>query len=112
MKMESGESSLTKRSRGRPSPPARQQQQAKDRPPLTLATLKAVKEKAEKRVNRMSLGISNHHCFLHPTYMYANIKMMTMIMVQYYYDPVGHSYRTKRQVLFAWEELNIICLDT
>ncbi|KAG8490326.1 hypothetical protein CXB51_016063 [Gossypium anomalum] len=31
---------------------------------------------------------------------------------KYYYDPVGHSYCTKRQVLFAWEELNIICLDT
>ncbi|KAH1055375.1 hypothetical protein J1N35_033440 [Gossypium stocksii] len=132
--MESGESSSTKRKRGGPSAAARQQE-ARERLPLKLATLKAVKEKAERRVNKMSLGVTVQYFdntdapydWLLPGWIVEErfvpssyrgrgriykMMMMMMMMVQYYYDPIGHSYHTKRQDLFAWEELNIICHDT
>ncbi|KAJ9684240.1 hypothetical protein PVL29_016631 [Vitis rotundifolia] len=33
------------------------------------------------------------------------------IILQYYYDPSGHLYRTKNEVLLAWEEAGIVVLD-
>ncbi|KAJ9684241.1 hypothetical protein PVL29_016632 [Vitis rotundifolia] len=33
------------------------------------------------------------------------------IVVQYYYDPSGRLYRTKNEVLLAWELAGIIVLD-
>ncbi|KAG8490401.1 hypothetical protein CXB51_013712 [Gossypium anomalum] len=31
---------------------------------------------------------------------------------KYYYDPTGHMCYSKREVLFAWKQMNIIFLDT
>ncbi|MBA0723706.1 hypothetical protein Golax_004263 [Gossypium laxum] len=54
MKMESGASRARRKGRGGDH----QQQQARERLPLTQATLKALKEKAERRVNKVSLGVT------------------------------------------------------
>nr|KJB67645.1 hypothetical protein B456_010G201800 [Gossypium raimondii] len=58
MEVERGESSSRKRKWERPPPGATtHEQQAKEQSPLTLATLKAVKEQVEKRGSRISHGV-------------------------------------------------------
>ncbi|KAK8350202.1 hypothetical protein V6Z12_A06G193800 [Gossypium hirsutum] len=96
----------------------------KERSPLTLATLQVVRERAEKRGKRTSLAVSVRHFdntdinydWLLPgwvaeeRYVPSGRKGLGRIY-KYYYDPTGHMYYSKREVLFAWSKMNIICLD-
>ncbi|MBA0868456.1 hypothetical protein Goshw_013840, partial [Gossypium schwendimanii] len=97
------------------------QQQAKEQSPLTLAILKAVKEQAEKRGNRISYGVivkyfdntDAPYDWLLPgwvaeeRYVPSSRKGLGRIY-KYYYDPTGHMYYSKRVVLFARKKMNII----
>ncbi|MBA0868309.1 hypothetical protein Goshw_011487 [Gossypium schwendimanii] len=98
--------------------------QPKERSPLTIATLRLVREKAEKRGKRTSLAVSVRHFdntdinynWLLPgwvaeeRYVPSGRKGLGRIY-KYYYDTTGHKYYSKREVLFAWKKMNIICLD-
>ncbi|KAG4196358.1 hypothetical protein ERO13_A06G170533v2 [Gossypium hirsutum] len=128
MEVESGESSSRKRKWERPPPAVvatTHQQQAKEQSPLTLAKLKVVKEKVEKRGNRMSPGVvvkyfdntDAPYDWLLPGwvaeehYVLSGRKGLGRIY-KHYYDPTGQMYYSKREVLFAWKKTNIICVDT
>ncbi|KAG8490403.1 hypothetical protein CXB51_013702 [Gossypium anomalum] len=97
-------------------------------------TFKAVKERVEKRGNRISSGVivkyfdntDAPYDWLLPGWIVKErfvpsnyigreriykIIMMMMMIVQKNYDPIGHLYHGKCQVFFAWEKLNIIFHD-
>ncbi|TYH67873.1 hypothetical protein ES332_D06G219000v1 [Gossypium tomentosum] len=127
MEVERGESSSRKRKwEGPPVVAATtHEQQAKEQSPLTLATLKAVKEQVEKRGNRISHGVivkyfdnsDAPYDWLLPgwvveeRYVPSGRKGLGRIY-KYYCDPTGHMYYSKRVILFGWKKMNIICLDT
>ncbi|XVE99565.1 hypothetical protein REPUB_Repub03eG0210100 [Reevesia pubescens] len=118
MVMEGGESSPSKAKKV-PAPPP-----PKKRSPMTIATLQIMKYRALKRIDRKKPDTLVRY-FDNTDYGYGWLlpgwiaeeryipsgRMGAGRLYTYYYDPAGTQYRTQAQVLYAWAEAGLICLD-
>ncbi|XWS65995.1 hypothetical protein CRYUN_Cryun05aG0162100 [Craigia yunnanensis] len=87
--------------------------------PMTIATLQIMKERADKRSDRKKPGgIVRHfdntehgYGWLLPGWIAEERHVPSGRLYRYYYDPAGRQYRTQREVLYAWAQSGMICLD-
>ncbi|KAK8488175.1 hypothetical protein V6N13_121960 [Hibiscus sabdariffa] len=98
------------------SPPPRFGQQLS---PLTVATLQRIRERENQGKDRKKAGGSVHYfdnteprySWLLPGWVAEERIVPSGRLYKYYYDPSAHLYRTKYEVLYAWETMGIVCLD-
>ncbi|KAL4368592.1 hypothetical protein GQ457_05G032250 [Hibiscus cannabinus] len=92
--------------------------------PAAQATLKVVKERAQKRVSRRTPDVAVNYfdntCDRYNWLLHDWIAEERFVptghrgagrIYKYYYDPTGMMYYTKRDVFFAWSRSNIIYID-
>ncbi|XVF75342.1 hypothetical protein PTKIN_Ptkin13bG0180400 [Pterospermum kingtungense] len=91
----------------------------KKRSPLTIATLKIIKERADRRVDRKKPGCrilyfdntDLGYGWLLPGWVVEHRYVPSGRLYKYFYDPAGHQYRSQSEVLSAWDQAGMVCLD-
>ncbi|KAL4290132.1 hypothetical protein GQ457_14G023990 [Hibiscus cannabinus] len=87
--------------------------------PLAAATLQRIKEKESRGKDRKKAGSSveyfdntdSYYSWLLAGWVAEERIVPSGRLYRYYYDPSAHMYRTKYEILYAWETMGLVCLD-
>ncbi|KAK8549502.1 hypothetical protein V6N13_027254 [Hibiscus sabdariffa] len=87
--------------------------------PLAVATLQRIREKESRGKDRKKAGSSveyfdntdPYYSWLLAGWVAEERIVPSGRLYRYYYDPSAHLYRTKYEILYAWETMGLVCLD-
>ncbi|KAK8549500.1 hypothetical protein V6N13_027252 [Hibiscus sabdariffa] len=87
--------------------------------PLAMATLQRIREKESRGKDRKKAGSSveyfdntdPYYSWLLAGWVAEERIVPSGRLYRYYYDPSAHLYRTKYEILYAWETMGLVCLD-